>query len=493
MEKTAEQEVENLLSALVKKLPEFQNKVFSIGGFVRDKFLNVVSKDLDIVVTEKDGAEKFAKLLKHSLVSWGEGVPSEGISTPYKLGEAYPIWHLRFNNDIVFENKIYLTAGAELDIVDSQKECFPDPESRQRITVFGTFEEDIERRDFTINMLAYDLTNDKVIDASGSGISDIKKGIIRFHPKISGDKVFSDDPLRMIRAIRFHCKYDFDVDLETLNAIKRNAERIKIISGERIRDELVKIMLLGKLHQAIQIMDKFDLLQYILPEVKALQGVEQDIYYHAEGDVYVHTLMVLDKTKSTVVSQLAALLHDIGKPSTKTVKPMPDDAPPRISFKKHENVSSDMTEVVLQRLKFDLDTIKKVRKLIEFHLKGHSANEWSGSAVRRFIRDCGDELEDILHITDCDSQSSHGKWVTNHIPELRSRIEHLSQIPIRKKTILNGNEIMTLLNMKAGKQLGEIINKLQEIEDEFAVDCCRAITREEASEKLKEIYVPQNP
>jgi len=488
MEKTAEQEVENLLCALVKKVPEFQNKVFSIGGFVRDKFLGVSSKDLDIVVTEKDGAEKFAKFLKQSLAAWGD-IPSEGISTPYKLGESYPIWHLRFNNDIVFENKIYLTAGAELDIVDSQKECFPDPESRQRITVFGTFDEDIERRDFTINMLAFDLTNERVVDASASGIDDIKKKIIRFHPKISGDKVFSDDPLRMIRAIRFHCKYDFDVDPETLNAIKRNAERIKIISGERIRDELIKIMLLGKLHKAIQIMDKFDLLQYILPEVKALQGVEQDVYYHAEGDVYVHTLMVLEKTKSTVVSQMAALLHDIGKPATQEFKPQPDNAPPRISFKKHETISSELAEVVMQRLKFDLDTIKKVRKLIEFHLKGHSANEWSGSAVRRFIRDCGDELEDVLHITDCDSQSSHGHWVKNHIPELRERIKHVSQIPVRKKTILNGNEIMNLLNLKPGKQLGEIINKLQEIEDDFAVQFCRAITREEAEQQLKSTFI----
>lgn len=480
MQKTPEQAVEDLLCALVKQLPEFQNKVYSIGGFVRDKFLNVESKDLDIVVTEKDGAEKFAKFLNEKLPN--------AVTTPYRLGESYPIWHLTFKNDVVFENKIYLTADAGLDIVDSQKECFPDPESRQRITVFGTFEEDIERRDFTVNMLAYDLTNEKVVDASGTGINDIKNKIIRFHPKVSGDKVFSDDPLRMIRALRFHCKYGFAIDPETLDAIKRNAERINIISGERIRDELTKIMLLGKLAEAIRMMDTLDLLRHILPEIKACQGVEQDVYYHSEGDVYVHTLMVVEKTKPTIVSQLAALLHDIGKPSTQTYKPQPDNAPPRISFKRHEDVSSEMTEVVMQRLKFDLDTIRKVRKIIEYHLKGHTADEWSNGAVRRFIRSCGDELEDILHITDCDSQSSHGHWVKNHIPDLRERIKTVSAIPIKKKTILNGHEIMQLLSIKPGKEVGVATDFLLYLEDEHAVTHNREMTKEEAAALLKEKY-----
>jgi poly(A) polymerase len=440
---TAEKEVERLLREIIA-VTVFRGKVFSVGGFVRDDVLGIPSKDLDIVVELEGGAERLAKYL-HTMF------PTQ-VSEAHQLGASYPIWHLRFKGNIQIDKRVFETEGASVDFADTQVEMFPDVTTRQRVCKFGSIAEDVLRRDFTTNMLLRDLTTGELRDLTGTSLQDIKDGVLRGHPAVSLDKIFADDPLRMIRLIRFHAKFGWTIPEDVLETVRRNASRISIISGERIHDELVKIMQYGKLAPAIRLMDSTGLLQHVMPEVDAMKGVEQDVYYHSEGDVFVHTLLLVEKAKPTVLAQISALLHDVGKPACREVFPQ-DGAPPRIKFLKHEDVGAEMAEVILRRLKFDLDVIGKVKKLIHFHLRAHFSPEWSSKAVRKFVRDCGDELEDILHLTEIDGLSSFGpdgNVKGNCIPELRERIATLSAVPIQKKTMLDGREVMALLQLHAG-------------------------------------------
>lgn len=483
---TPEKEVERLIrAALVTRGTHFIDKVFSVGGFVRDDVLGIPSKDLDIVVEMERGAETFAKFL-HDLFP-------EQVSQAHQLGASYPIWHLRFKDDVRFEGELFHTSGAEVDLADTQVEMFPDTESRQRVCKFGTLAQDVERRDFTVNMLLRDLSTGLLLDLTGISLQDIKNGILRGHPMVSLDKIFSDDPLRMIRLIRFHAKFGWTLPDSVLDCVRRNAERIAIISGERIRDELVKIMLVGKLAQAVRLMDSTGLLPHVLPEVSVMKGVEQDVYHHSEGDVYVHTLLLVEKAHPTVTAQFGALLHDVGKPACREVFPQENGAPQRIKFLKHEDVGAEMVETILRRLKFDLEVIAKIKKMVQFHLRAHFSPEWTPKAVRKFVRECGDDLEDILHLTEIDAMSSHGPdgcVKGNCIPALRERIEKLSVVPVQKKsvTVLDGTEVMQILNLKPGPDVGRAIALLQDIEDDFAVMMGNVPTKEQASVLLKQAF-----
>lgn len=464
---SAEREIQRLCLQIVPGTP-FEKKVFSVGGFERDLLMGKESKDLDIVVEMKGGAELFANflyLLFH-----------EQTTTPRQLGANYPIYHIGFKEDVEYNGEFYNTKGGEIDIADTQKETYPDPNSRQRATEFSTLEEDIQRRDFTANMLLRDLSSGELVDLTGVSKEDIEKGILRGHPLVSPDKMFSEDPLRMMRLIRFQVKYDWDVPLSMLKAVKRNAEQIQKISWERIQEELVKVMNLGKLNRAVQLMKTTGLLEYIMPEIKNLIGVKHDKTNHQEGDVYKHTLLVLSKAPHTVIGQLAALLHDVGKPQTQSFL---DD---KIKFLGHEAVSGEIAEAILRRMKFDNDTIKKVKTIVENHMRPHSLEEASTKALRKFIREIGNELEDVLNLAEADAL---GKLpAENYVPELRKRLQDAQQIAVSKKPILNGEEIMGLLNIKPGPKVKEVMTFLKELEDEFAENQ-EVLTKDVAIKKMK--------
>jgi poly(A) polymerase len=419
--------------------------------------MGIDSKDLDVVIDIQGGAKALGGFL-HRLFP-------EATSTPRQLGKGYPIWFVAFKEDVEYKGQVYQTKGADIDIAESQKEGFPDPDSRQRVVDFGTIEEDMQRRDFTVNQLMKDLTTGQIVDLSGTGVADVKKGILRTHPNVSPDAVFTDDPLRMMRLVRFMAKYGWTAAPDVVEAVKRNAHRIEIVSGERIQSELGKVMKLGKTAHAIRFMQKTGLLKYVMPEINDLVGVEQDEHYHAEGDVFEHTMLVLEKAQPTIESQLAALFHDAGKRATQ------EFVGDRIKFLGHEEVSGEIAEAVLRRLKYDNKTIHKVKFIVENHMRAHTAAEWSPRAVRKFIRETGEHLEDILHQTEIDALSSHGPGMVpkeNPIPDLRERIKQVQQVPIQKKPVLDGREIMALLDIGPGPLVGEVMNWLQGVADEWA-------------------------
>jgi poly(A) polymerase len=478
MASSPEKEVERLIQTVIIESP-WKSHVYSVGGFVRDDLLGLQSKDLDLVVEQQQGSEKFSHWIKELF--------PEDVSQPYKVGATYPIWHLKFFHDVCWNGQRYFTENAELDIADTQRDAADYPGA----TEFGSLSEDILRRDFTVNMFLRDLSTGEVIDPTGVSLPDLKLGLLRGHPQVATQKVIEADPLRMLRAIRLSCKYGWKINASVEDAVKANAHLIQRISHERIRDELIHIMEYGKLADAVTWMDQVGLLGLILPEVQAMKGVEQDRVYHSEGDVWTHTLLLVRKAKAGVIPQISALLHDVGKPQTQTIHPpeKPGELR-RIKFLDHENVGAEISDEILRRLKFENTVIEKVNKIIRLHLRAHFSEEWSPKAVRKYVRDCGEEIDEILHISEIDSLSSYGPDglpKENQVPELRKRIARVTQIPIRKKTVLSGNEVMELLNISPGKAVGEALLVLQDIEDEYAVQGM-TLDQESARRILKERY-----
>ena len=487
-ESYAEKEVERFLKAMLPGTP-FAGITKAVGGYVRDEYLSLVkndpsieSKDLDIVIGMKDGAEKLTKYIYDILGS--------KISTPRNLGAGYPIWKITFKDDIEYKGQEYNTAGAEIDFADAMKEEFPDPTSRQRVTSSSTIEDDIERRDFTVNMLLKDMTTGEIEDLTGQSKEDIKNGILRGHPKVSFDMILTNDPLRMIRLVRFQAKYGWKVPMAVLKTIKRNAERIKIVSPERIIEELAKLMNMGKLYSAIRLMSTTGLLKYILPEIEELKGVPQSPKHHGEGDAYVHTLMVLKNAKPGVVPQLAALLHDVGKASTTT-----KDEEGKITSHGHDEVGAKIAEEIMKRMKvsvIDSSAPEKVKKIISLHMRPHflgrpmGGGVASSKSIRSFVREAGDVLEDVLDLARADETGKIPP--TDDVPRLRERIAEIGATVEKKKPILDGREIMDLLGIKRGIDVGKAVKIVADLEDEYGSE----LTKEFAKEELKKRFVTES-
>lgn len=444
-----EKEVERLLGVVLRGSP-FSGKAHAVGGFVRDELLGVVSKDLDIVVEMRGGAEKLTRYLNRKF-------PNE-TSRPYRLGAGYPIWQITFKEDIEVGGKVYKTSGAVIEVADTQKEMFPDPNSRSRVVEYGTLKDDIERRDFTVNMLLKDLTSGEIIDLTGTSLSDLKNGVLRGNPDVDFDKILKDDPLRMMRLIRFQAKYGWNVPMFVLRAVRSNASRIGIVSAERVKGELEKMMKIGKLAQGIRLMKTVGLLKYVLPEVQALSGVQQQDSrgMHREGDVLKHTLMVLRNAGPGVESQLAALLHDVGKPETQeTIDGL-------IRFVGHEKVGGEIAEGIMRRLRFDSTVVKRVRTMVQNHMRPHGLSGAGPNALRRFVRDVGEELVDsVLNLAEADQLGNLPP--TNSIPGLREKMEKLREnVKETEKPVLDGREVQRILNIRPGRLVGEVLTFLSD-------------------------------
>ena len=262
-------EVKNRIINVINIHEQFKNHVYIVGGYVRDFVMNIEPKDLDVVIDIPKGNIAFANAIKNTYPN---------ITTnPIKLG-AYPIRQIQFTD-----------VNETIEIADTMTETFPDKFSRQRDVIFASIEKDIERRDFTINSLLFDLTSNKIVDLA-NGINDIKHKIIRCNSNVNPEEIFSADPLRILRGIRFSVKYGFNIEEKTFNAMKNAGERINILSNERIYSELKNICKVKKgLKNAVILMDKLDILKYIFPEVDHLKTIYQapdSRLIHLEGSKY---------------------------------------------------------------------------------------------------------------------------------------------------------------------------------------------------------------
>ncbi len=413
-----------------------------VGGPVRDAFLGRSSADFDFATSALPGESEGI------LRSWGQAW--------WDMGREFGTMGAQ-KNDLTVEVTTYR--------VDAY-----DPDSRKPAVRFGdSLEGDLTRRDFTVNAMAVRLPSREFIDLFG-GLDDLAAGILR--TPIAPEKSFGDDPLRMMRAARFASELGFMVEPHTLAAISSMAERITIVSAERVRIELVRLLMGESPTEGLSLLVDSGLADHVLPELPALKLEEDE--HHRHKDVYEHSLKVVEQAidletgsdgpvpRPDLILRLASLLHDIGKPATRAFEPNGV-----VSFHHHEIVGAKMAARRLKALRFDKATIQAVARLVELHLRFHGYGEarWTDAAVRRYVTDAGDQLERLHRLTraDCTTQNRRKADrlafayddLERRIAELREQ-EELDAI----RPDLDGSEIMEILDLKAGPVIGEAYRHL---------------------------------
>ena len=435
---------ERLNHPIFTKISECADKLnlpcFVIGGFVRDLILKRESNDIDVVVLGS-GIE-MATELKNTL---GKG--------------AYLSVFKNFGTAQVKYKDI------EIEFVGARKESYR-RESRKPIVEDGTLEDDQNRRDFTINAMAICLNKDRfgeLVDPF-NGVRDIELKIIR--TPLDPDITFSDDPLRMLRCIRFATRFKFSIEQQTFEALRTNRERISIISQERITEELNKILLTDKPSIGFMLLDKCGLLDIILPEVSALKGIET-INGKAHKDVFYHTLQVLDSlaTKSDKLwLRWAALLHDIGKPATKKF-----DEKIGWTFYNHNFIGEKIVSKMFKRLKLPLsEDLKYVQKIVNLHMRPIALveDEITDSAVRRLLFEAGDDIDDLMMLCEADITSKNEEKVKRYTQNLHIVRQKLKDIEEKDhvrnfQPPISGEEIMQIFGLTPCAKVGEIKNAIK--------------------------------
>ena len=323
---------------------------------------------------------------------------------------------------------------------------------------FSSEQEDARRRDFTVNAMFYDPESDEVVDYVG-GQDDLRAGIIR----TVGDphQRFEEDYLRLLRAIRFAARLDYEIEPETFAAIKDLAPKVQRTSKERIRDELTKMLIEGGARRAFELMDATGLLVQVLPEVAQMKGVEQPPEYHPEGDVWTHTLLLLEELdrlpEKTATLAYGSLLHDVGKPLTQTFED-------RIRFNLHDKVGARISEDICKRLRFSNADTERVRWLVEQHMRLAAAPDMRASKLKRFVREPG--FPELLELHRLDCLSSHRKldiyeWLQHYIANLKPE-------ETRPKPLLTGHDLIEM-GYEPGPHFKEILGAVEDAQLEGAL------------------------
>ena len=427
-----------------KVASRLNSKAYLVGGYIRDKLLNsnlkekISSKDIDITVCGDvtKYSEELAKELNIETI-----VPFEQFKT------------VRLIKDEL-----------EIEIAETRKESYY-TNSRKPEVQSATLEEDLERRDFTINAIAMSLNPESfgdIIDPLG-GIKDLNKGIII--TPLDPDETFSDDPLRMLRAVRFAAKLNFQIASNILDSITRMNKRIKIISWERVTEEIIKILKTDKPSIAFYLLKETNLLKYVFPELDVMSGVEV-IDGKSHKDVFIHTLQVVDnaaKLTKKMEIRLAALVHDIAKPPTKKF-----DKRKGWTYHGHEDLGRKMVKVVASRMKISNNLRNYLMNMTKLHLRpiALAKRDITDSAIRRLMVEAGDNIDDLMVLCRADITTKNERKIEKYIANFDRVEESMKNVKLRDElrnfqSPVSGKEIIEKLNLKPGKDIGKIKKEIE--------------------------------
>lgn len=409
---------------------EAGEQIFLVGGSVRDAILGRDLVDFDFATSARP------QQVKELIEPWADVV--------YEVGARFGTVAARRN-------------GRTVEITTFRSEVYRDDSRKPQVTFSDDIETDLSRRDFTINAIALSLPELEAIDPH-DGLGDIARTTLRtpLDPEIS----FGDDPLRMLRLFRFQATLGFTPDAAAAEAIRQMATRLAIVSAERTRDELSKLLVAPAPGEALGLIVESGLADHFLPELPGL-AMEQDPDHHHK-DVLAHTLAVVDKARPDLVLRLAALFHDVGKPETR------EYGPEGVTFHHHEVVGARMARLRLKQLRYPKSVVDDVSQLVYLHLRPHTLKlGWTDSAVRRYVRDAGHLLDRLNELVRCDVTTANKRRervIQARIDELEARIDHLSaQEELAKlRAPIDGNEVMSYLGIEPGPKVGEIMSILLE-------------------------------
>lgn len=414
-------------------------ETFLVGGYVRDIILERPRKDVDIMVLG-DGVKFASEVAK-------------------KLGVVNVNY---FKN---FGTAQFIYKGIEFEFVGARKESYSD-ESRNPKVESGSFDDDINRRDFTINTLAVRLNNNnfgELIDKF-NGLEDIKNRLIK--TPLSPFETFNDDPLRILRAFRFAAQLNFYIDTEILIAAEKLAERLKIVSQERITDEFLKILESPKPSIGLKLLQKSGVMKIIFPEISNLGGVDQRKDFHHK-DVFLHTCQVVDNISEeteNVWLRFAALVHDIAKPQTKRFNEAIG-----WTFHGHEELGARMMKRIFKKLKLPLAQLPYVEKLVRMHLRPIAlvSDDVTDSAIRRLSAKAGEDLDDLITLCRADITSKNPIKVSKYLSNYERVMQKVKDVQERDnlrafQSPVRGDEIMKICNLSPSKKVGEIKKAIEE-------------------------------
>ncbi len=456
-------EVAPVADDLARRFQEAGFSLALVGGSVRDALLGRLGNDLDFTTDARP--QDVLKIIR----PWADAVWEVGIA---------------------FGTVGAQKDGYQIEVTTYRSEAYDRTSRKPEVSYGDSIEEDLVRRDFTVNAMAVALPEKKFIDPHG-GLDDLGARVLRTPgtPEAS----FSDDPLRMMRAARFAAQLDFEVAPEVVTAMTEMSGRLEIVSAERVRDELNKLVLSAHPRKGLTLLVDTGLAEHVLPELPALR-LESD-EHHRHKDVYEHTLIVLEqaialeKEGPDLTLRLAALLHDIGKPRTRRF-----EKDGRVSFHHHEVVGSKMTKKRMTALKYSNELVKDVSRLVELHLRfhGYGTGEWTDSAVRRYVRDAGPLLDRLHKLTRSDCTTRNKRKAAALSRAYDGLEERISQLQEQEeldsiRPDLDGNQIMETLGVGPGPAVGRAYKYMLELRLENG-----PMGHDEAVAALKEWWATQD-